>query len=606
MTVRLSHRFLLTFLILALFDLKAQIIETSLPYRGALTQNLKAMAVGDTIGLPLRDDFSRRYGWPDARYWSDNKAWINNSYGSDVPTRGVATLDGLDEFGYAYDISDNSSDSIADVLTSHHFDFTGVPSNLALTFKYQEAGKGEAPTAGDFLTVQFWSPLDSSWTEVWRKQATGSRKFRNAFLKVDSNAFLVDGFRFRFAAYGARSGSFDIWNLDYIILDVNRLQNDTLFTDPGFTRPHAPLLKDFRALPWFHLDGPQNPFVSNVDLFYRKNGDTQSVSINLRGYTLRQDGLIISTKNGIPWNQGSYNREQKVPVPLDPITLNPSPTAPFSLSISSVLTGSNDGFRSNDTLRGEHIFDNYYAFDDGSAERVYGISNVSGAASAIRLSPYKADTIKGLYAYFGQAQVKNSSNSFRIGIWRDQGGQPGNAIYISDSIYRPNFYQTDQFIAWALDTSGVYLNTSFYIGLIQQTVNPLNIGLDIETEEGDTNTYIFYSDGSNWFQSLFQGRLMIRPYFKYQPVDLSIQEKIKEEKSILLYPNPAENIFNIEWKDKQEVTLSIFDLLGNQVYFSKDNSNKVQIQSSGWKRGIYIIKWQGKDGRSLHKKLVLN
>ncbi len=605
MTVRLTYRFLVLFLFPSLFGLKAQIKESSSPYRSPITQNLKVQAAGDTIGLPLRDDFSRKYGWPSARYWSDNKVWINNSYGVDVPTRGVATFDGLDEYGYAYDIADNSSDTIADVLTSRFFNFTGVPSNLALTFKYQEAGKGEAPASGDFLTVQFWSPIDSSWTEVWRKGATGSRKFRNAFLKVDSSAFLLDGFRFRFAAYGARSGSFDIWNVDYVILDQNRLPADTLFTDPGFTRPHAPLLKDFNALPWFHLDGPQNPFVNAVDLYYRKNGDTQSVSINLRGYTLQRDGQILATKNGIPWNQGSYNREQKVPVPIDPFTIT-TPTAPFKLSISSVLTGSNDGFRSNDTLRGEHIFDNYYAFDDGSAERVYGISNVSGAASAIRLSPYKSDTIKGIYAYFGQAQVKSSNNSFRIGIWSDLGGQPGNAIYISDSIYRPNYYQTDQFIAWTLDTPGLYLNTSFYIGLIQQTVNPLNIGLDVETKEGDTNTYIFYSDGSNWFQSLFQGRLMLRPYFKYQPVDLSIRNPLLAEKSIKLYPNPARSSFTVEWQDEQDFSLTVYDILGNQIDYVQGSSDAIDIRCDGWKRGIYLIKWQGKKGKILHKKMIID
>lgn len=103
MTERLISRFLFTFLFFTFLGLNAQIQEFTRPYRSVLIQSQKTLAVGDSIGLPLRDDFSRKYGWPDQRFWSDSKVWINNSYGKDVPTRGVATFDGLDEYGYASD-----------------------------------------------------------------------------------------------------------------------------------------------------------------------------------------------------------------------------------------------------------------------------------------------------------------------------------------------------------------------------------------------------------------------------------------------------------------------------------------------------------------------
>lgn len=573
------------------FILSSQIKEESLPLtHQPIAEGMKMMSTPcDTIGLPLEDDFSGREGAPDSRRWCDAKAWINDSYGWDVPTLGVATLDGLDENGQAYNINDNSSDTLADVLTSKFIRFTNNPQNVFLSFLYQPGGRGERPTSGDFLTVQFWSPLDSSWTEVWRKEADTIETFRHAIIAVDSTAWLQDGFQYRFAAYGARSGSFDIWNIDYVRLAANRSATDTNFTDAAFTRQHPSLLKDFWQIPWFHLAGLPSPFKTEYQLHYRKNGDTLSVSINLRRYSIAYNGVNIQSKGGIPWNNFSYNKEHIVPVPIDPITLTPPPNAPFDLTVTSVMDGANDGFRSNDTVIGRHRFDNYYAFDDGSAERVYGLSNVGGATTAINLTPLKPDTLKGIYLYFGQAKVDAKMNGFRIGIWENVNGLPGQLVYLSDSMYTPEYFNTNQFAAYALDTAGIYLDRSVFIGVQQRSVSPLNIGLDINRPDGDTATTIFYNDGVNWFQSLFKGNLMLRPYFQYQPVDLSQEVSFIKEEALQLYPNPARQNVTLKWDDKEACEVQVIDLFGRiKGQWTLHSGDALEVDQ--WAKGLYIVK----------------
>jgi hypothetical protein len=589
-------------------SLFSQIEELVQPLQQAyISKDFKVLStICDTIGLPLEDDFSGREGATDSRRWCDSKVWINDSYGLDVPTLGVATFDGLDEFGQAYDILDNNSDTIADVLTSKYIRYVNNPQNVFLSFLYQVGGRGEKPTSGDFLTVQFWSPIDSNWTEVWRKEADSIVDFRNAIIPVDSNIWLEDGFQFRLAAYGARSGSFDIWNVDYVRLGANRSINDTVFTDAGFTRQHPSLLKDYWQIPWFHLDGLPDPFKDEYQLHYRKNGDTLSVSINLRRFALRYDGTVIQSKGGIPWNNFSYNKEHTVPVPIDPILLNPAPTGPFQLQISSIMDGANDGFRSNDTVVGTHSFDNYYAFDDGSAERVYGLSNVAGAITAVNLTPLKPDSLKGLYIYFGQAKVDAKNNSFQIGIWENVNGLPGDLIYLSDSSFTPEYFNTNQFSAFPLDTSAIYLDRSVFIGLKQRTVNPLNIGLDVNRPDGDTLTTIFYNDGVNWYQSLFGGNLLLRPYFNYQPVDLSSGADEKINGDLVLFPNPASSEFTIHWNGHDEYDLKVTDMLG-RFKMQLQNWSSSSISVDNWSSGIYFILLEDRStGESQYAKLIVN
>ena len=63
------------------------------------TGSLKSAQVDvfpDTVELPFFDDFSGRSHRPDPGHWTDDYAYVNNSYSGDPVTIGVATLDAVD------------------------------------------------------------------------------------------------------------------------------------------------------------------------------------------------------------------------------------------------------------------------------------------------------------------------------------------------------------------------------------------------------------------------------------------------------------------------------------------------------------------------------
>jgi len=576
---------------------------TAFPGRAALEVGGK-LAIVDTLNLPFADDFSDREGYPNSRRWVDSKVWINNTYGRDIPTLGVASFDGIDENGLAYDLADNASDTFADVLTSAPIRLDPALVDVRLSFEYQAGGRGEAPEANDRLVVEFYAPSDSSWTEVWSASGPGFDGFKSAIVPVDSSIWRVPGFQFRFGAYGARSGSFDVWNLDYVQLGANRPPDDTLFVDAGFTREHPSLINGYHEVPWNHILSGPNRFVTQLGLHYRKNGPSGSASINLGRYVIDQDGTVLATKNGNPDNAPPYNVENLRTVLVDPFVLNP-PTGPFTLTIRSIMDGANDGFRTNDTIEKIHRFDRHYALDDGSAERVYGLSNTPGARTAVAFAPFRADSLKGLQILFVPTQFDARLNSFRIGVWEYNAGVPGNLIYLSDSLYKPAYYGQEQPISYALDTAALFISGPFFAGVLQTTVNPLNMGLDVNQPDNDTTTSIFYGDAANWYASLFPGRLIMRPYFAEQPDDLGTDD-LPTHRTLRLYPNPAphttrldlpfEGVWNVEWIDLYGRTLS------TGVLESAGDWDVSRLP-----RGLYFVRaTEARTGQSLSTSMLKN
>jgi hypothetical protein len=59
---------------------------------------------------------------------------------------------------------------------------------------------------------------------------------------------------------------------------------------------------------------------------------------------------------------------------------------------------------------------------------------------------------------------------------------------------------------------------------------------------------------------------------------------------ISLYPNPAKDIFTLSSKNKNITSVSLFDVLGNEVKVLQTNSLEVTIDASDIASGIYIAK----------------
>lgn len=66
-------------------------------------------------------------------------------------------------------------------------------------------------------------------------------------------------------------------------------------------------------------------------------------------------------------------------------------------------------------------------------------------------------------------------------------------------------------------------------------------------------------------------------------------------KSLSVYPNPAKNILNVEYKSILNA-VKIYNLLGQQVFTQNTNDSKVQIDVSTLSAGAYIVKLFTEEG----------
>ena len=507
----------------------------------------------DTLVPPFTDDFSYPSDKPSAALWQDAKVWVNDEMALFQNSLGVVTFDGLNEYGFAYKENALGSDSLADVLTSAYLDLQGL-SNVYLSFQLQEGGRGELPSNADSIVVEYWSPVTADWTQVWGQKGTGtSGPFSSVILPVQGANYLQKGFRFRFAAYGARAGAYDIWNVDYVQLDKDRNPSDTIITEPAIARAHPLIIGSgaYTSWPWWVSNASSvanRP--STLEFIYRRNGAVPSGgwSLNLGQFRWEENGVLVQQTTAVPViTNTQHNQDQTFTVSV-PSTAMTSFSGPTTVSTKVWFDGSAAGFRSNDTVRGTLTLDNYLALDDGSAERAYAVQNVVGGRVAQKFKVGGlggSDTLKGMYFNFVDAGEAYTS-TFRMAVWApaDSGDGPGNILYMSDSLYRPftGYYRGDM-IPYELD-SAISLNsyTDVWIGYICTSSNPMYLGLD-QQRTLPSGMPRYYGDGFNWYQSLEPGVAMMRPYFRYSPTDMAVEELAQDFK---VYPNPSSGSLSIE------------------------------------------------------------
>lgn len=128
--------------ILSAIHAHGQVKELSLPLQERLTLPHNVTESLDTLIPPFVDDFSYPSDIPNPALWMDRYVWINDELPLFQNSIGVATFDGLNEFGFAYKENSIGSDTFADVLTSNYLNLQGL-TDVYLSFQYQSAGRGK-------------------------------------------------------------------------------------------------------------------------------------------------------------------------------------------------------------------------------------------------------------------------------------------------------------------------------------------------------------------------------------------------------------------------------------------------------------------------------
>ncbi len=518
------------------------------------------------LNLPFRDDFSYDRNTIDPARWQSSDVYVNQTWSRSAISLGVATFDGLNRFGRPH--APNKGDSICDVLESQTIDLSNVQDSVYLSFFYQVGGWGERPSSNDdSLVLQFWDPSDTIWISTWRGMANSADDEWIQVLRAVEDRFHESDFKFRFLSYGNRQGALDLWHLDYVYLDDQRDYQDTVVQDIAFTRPHPSLLKDYEAIPWWHLNQAFNPndlVKEDIRLHYRRNVDPTVTrpGRQLGEFRITYNGNVID-QNGLP--DGDLDDlhpdfvEVRYPVPdtadvgrprLDLLSL-PYPDE-FEWISEQYYSGGSETYTANDTVRRRQVFKNYYAYDDGTAERAYEIRNNRGGFIVQRYDVLVDDTLKGLQIYFQPSGTDFGPQEFSIIVLDNAGGIPSAVLFESDSIYSAQSTDGNFYHNYLLDSleSVIRTNGTVFIGIRQQNSDELSLGYD---QNSRNRTSAFYGELNDLYQSFLGGTIMMRPIFGYVPRDLSTDElELVSLKRLEVYPNPSSGAIQIDLPKAEE------------------------------------------------------
>ena len=549
-----------------------------------------------------------------ASLWQDEFVFKNDNFPVGPPSIGVVTFDGLDENGYPYDWSSASAQGVADFLTSKPINLgsSQVADSVYLSFLYQAGGLGESPDAPDSLVLEFYDSDNELWRTIWNVPGTTSMDWNFKHIKLEDANYFKEDFQFRFKNYGSLTGSLDHWHIDYVILDDFRSYTDTTMDDWAFQYPLHSMLKDYTSMPWTHYKfDVTSPILDSVMVKTYNSYDGAKI-LQPCSMELFYDQNLMAT---VPYASlvtnvsalSAFEMGYELPPNFYFDTLTADTFAIFQAKFNIATNTTPERLNVNDTLYHFQRFENYYSYDDGSAEAAYGLVG-SGAELAVQFSPPNGveDTIKSILIHFSPSVNDASTDPFFIQVWDDLGGEPGNLIYTTDDASLPITFVPE----YNLGVNGFYeyylpepvaISGNFYVGWKQSSANKLNIGFDKNINHQDK---IFYNLGSGWINTGFEGSTMLRPVFvsKMDPIFAS-DESIDFFPDSKIYPNPANHYFNIDLT-KERGSYSIYDLNG-RLMDSKLFDGSATVNVSNWSSGIYLVNIEFVNGFISREKIVI-
>ncbi len=561
------------------------------------------------LTLPFFEDFTDDHVYPSATRWSDIYVYVNNTMGVNMISRGVATFDALNEKGIPYDTLVPYSQVYADSLTSLPIDLsTYTPSDsLYLSFFYQPQGNGFAPKAADSFML-YLARSSGVWEQVWAVAGDTLQGFRQAMIPIRDTVYLHNNFRMRWINKATKGVSDSHWNLDYIRLDKDRNYQDTAVRDIAFTDQPASILNDFYAMPYRHFRTDPAGFLSaNLQTAFRNNNNsnqsvplgytakvvapekdlgTGNISITLTPYTAQPLTFPMYNASAFPTTEGSYIFENK-------------------FYCNSIYAGES---KVNDTIVHRQVFDNYFAYDDGSAEKAYYLQLQTSAPGAlvVEYALYAPDTLRGMSIRFGAQVPSGLQKEFVAVVYRDIAinGGTDRILYEEDFLF-PRYEDTVNKFSTYTFNKPLYMDPGvFYIGIIQPaggTSDSIYIGLDMN-RKGANHRY--FKIENNWEESQLPGALLLRPLVGAElPVHVADHQRALND-ACRIIPNPSRDKVIIDLSTgSPEGRYTISDIQGRAHLQGAVHNSRTSVDIQSLPDGIYLVRVHTAEGTAVVKLL---
>ena len=467
------------------------------------------------------------------------------------------------------------------------------------------------------------------WDRIWYAEGesleefydTWGRNMKQVMIAITDTLYFNDKFRFRFRNYATVSNNNypqswksngDQWNIDYVYLNWNRTAADTTYRVLSFSQRAPSFLKDYQVMPYRQ---------------YRYSPVTSS-KLDLRLFITNLDDIEHNTKYsyhveqlngnfGFSYDGGSCNLKPFYEVGFQTCDgcgaahACPPVNSIFSLDydrdttsyiIKHYISDSSDNISIVDSAIYRQGFYNYYAYDDGTPEKGWGVDGAGGSQIAYQFNLNMADTLWGVQMYFNRTLNDANEFYFDLVIWSDNNGKPGERLYTETSkkvSWEKGLYA---FYPFMLDEP-LLVSGTIYVGFEKLQKDNMNIGLDANN---DNSGKIFYKTDVDWKTSSIPGSLLIRPMIGSDMI-LSTPERSEDNKEELsIYPNPAQNWFvvgNENLRNNPDVILQVLNIYGQTIIKRKGIPSQVNI--SNLEPGMYIVRIDN-GNRYYSAKLLIN
>lgn len=601
------------------------------------TFKLSFEIASQSISLPFMDDFSYDGPTSDPGLWLDSETYINDQMGIRPPSIGVATFDGVDERGRPY----GGEFGQADRLTSAYIDLSNEPDEVFLTYWVQKKGRGNLPEAQDSFVVQLKNDA-GEWKTVRNLEGGGGNNNDFVFYKeAISDQYKHATSQFRFVNYSNRTGILDHWHLDYVRVSDKASETDTTFADIAFTKRPDFLLTDYTSMPLIHFQESGGDNLSqnlNVGLYNHAietlNADPSNVQLTEINSNVEPFNEVPTLFNGTEANiPAGVPEERTYSLSGDPTGFPDVFGDYFQIMTENSFSGferlefvleynlSNNtqinqtGFESvqrNDRVERRTIFDNYFAYDDGTAE--------SGVVASFRdqiavefTASASGDSLRAVQFHFPHTTIDVSDQLLHVQVWIGElDDEPEYEAFFQSPSYADVFFDTLQgFTTYPLvDDEGNFAPIElpvgkFYVGWEQasgcEDTQCIPVGYD--KNNPGANQFIYRNFGFGWEalpNALDGGALMIRPVVgSTTPGFTDVEEDIKAA-SIKLFPNPSTGLVyvGLETANYDDYQYQLFNNVGQLV---QEGVLNPQIELFDQAAGIYYLKIA-----NLHNNQVLN
>jgi hypothetical protein len=474
----------------------------------------------------------------------------------------------------------------------------------------------------EFKWQRIWSSAGMTLEDFHAQYGTYSRQVMIPIL--DSSLFYRRDFRFRFINYASLASdnnpswrsNCDHWNIDFVYLNAGRSYKDTVYRDVTFVERAPSMLKRYESMPFNqYFNNPGNEMKDNLDMVIT-NLDSTIFNSTYYYVVYQVDGPFEYLYPGgncnlFPFNiNGHQNCVSCAAHACPPVNFNfPLSTADSAeFEIRHFIIGDITPTDTvGDTISFRQKFHNYYAYDDGTPEQGYGLTP-AGSKLAYRFNLNVKDTLRAIQMHFNHTQNDANAKFFNLMVWRDNNGKPGDVIYsqLNEKVEYPSGLLG--FHTYFLDEP-ILVNGTFYIGWEQQTSDNLNLGYDTYN---NAQQNIYYNSTGEWFQSIYQGALMMRPMLG-KPFDFSSVDELQETAgSITPYPNPLTgNLIRFRctgiYEDQAltgKYSISIMNLPGEEIFTGAFTH---QVDPGRLSPGLYIIAVKDESGQIISvSKLIKN